>query len=259
MKCSACGAEASGNFCASCGTPLGEKSCSSCGAKLQPGSRFCTACGTPLSGDPGRGGGGGTGGEGSKLAWWMAGVFLVLLLGALGYPILTRDDGMSQGGQVAPGMGGESGGAGLVDLTTMPLGEQATTLFNRVMASNSAGDTADVNFFLPKALVIHEQLNPTDPDGIYHFALLHQVGGDFEAALSKAQEGLADAPDYLLLLAVAAEASSNLGDAAQAAEYYQRFVAVYDREIALARLGYDHHQPILPVYREEALAYLNEG
>jgi tetratricopeptide (TPR) repeat protein len=156
-------------------------------------------------------------------------------------------------------MGGESGGAGLVDLTTMPLEEQGTVLFNRVMGSNSVGDTADVDFFVPKALVIYEQLAPTDPDGIYHFALLHQVAGDSEAALVKAREGLADAPDYLLLLAVAGEASASLGDPGQAREYYRHLVDVYDTEISLARPGYDHHQPILPVYLEEATAYLNQG
>jgi tetratricopeptide (TPR) repeat protein len=141
----------------------------------------------------------------------------------------------------------------------MPVEEQATILFNRVMASSSAGDTADVAFFLPKALIIYEQLNPTDPDGIYHFALLHQVGGDSESALGKAREGLARAPDYLLLLAVAAEASASLGDRAGAGELYGRFLEVYDAEMALMRPGYEHHQPIFPVYRSQAEAFLASG
>jgi tetratricopeptide (TPR) repeat protein len=141
----------------------------------------------------------------------------------------------------------------------MPLQEQATVLFNRVMASSSSGDTADVEFFLPKALLIHEQLNPTDPDGLYHFALLHQVGGDFEAALTTARKGLADVPDYLLLLAVAAESSANLGDEEGAAELYGRFLEVYDAEMALMRPGYEHHQPIFPAYRAEAEEFLNRG
>ena len=156
-------------------------------------------------------------------------------------------------------MGGATGGPSTVDLTTMSLEEQGTILFNRVMSSSSAGDTADVAFFLPKALIIYDQLNPSDPDGLYHFALLHQVGGDFEFALAKAREGLAQVPDYLLLLAVAAEASASLGDEAGARELYSHYLEVYDTEMALVRPGYEHHQPIFPAYRDEARAFLNQG
>jgi hypothetical protein len=141
----------------------------------------------------------------------------------------------------------------------MPLESQATTLFNRVMTSSSVGDTADVNFFLPKALVIHEQLAPTDADGLYHFALLHQVNGDPESALATAREGLAGTPDYLLLLAVAGEASATLGDRESARGFFEHFLRVYEEEMALMRPGYEHHQRIFPQYREEALAFLGRG
>ncbi len=184
----------------------------------------------------------------------------MVVLVAVGYPILSRNGGDGDGGGgVAPpaGMGGS--GAGAVDLTTMSLEEQATVLFNRVMTSNSTGDTADVAFFLPKALIIHEEVSPTDPDGIYHYALLHMVGEEYEAALAKAQEGLAQVPDYLLLLAVSAEAKLALGDAAGAREIYGHLVEVYDSEIALMRPGYDHHSRILPAYLEEAQAFLRGG
>jgi tetratricopeptide (TPR) repeat protein len=262
MKCPSCGAEASGKFCASCGNPLAAKKCPSCGAAVPPGSRFCTGCGNTLSGGgraksqsakPSAPGGN------ANLAWWVAGALLVVVLFALGYPVLTRSNSQGGGGAVPPGMGGATGGSGLVDLTTMSLEEQGTVLFNRVMGSSSAGDTADVEFFLPKALTIYEQLNPSDPDGLYHYALLHQVGGDFEAALSKALEGLAQIPDYLLLLAVAAEASVGLGDEAGAREWYSHFLDVYDAEMGLLRPGYEHHQTIFSVYRDEARAFLTSG
>ncbi len=196
------------------------------------------------------------------MAWWAAGVLLVVTLVALGFPVLNRggDGGASPPGQGAPpGMGGGASGAGAVDLTTMTLEEQATILFNRVMTSNSTGDTADVEFFLPKALFIHEQLNPTDPDGLYHFTLLYMVGGEYEAALEKARQGLADVPDYLLLLGVAAEASIALGDEEGARGYYAHLLRVYETELGQSRIGYDHHQPMFPAYRETARAYLNQG
>jgi len=194
---------------------------------------------------------------------------MVVLFIALGYPVLTRDDGTVGGGAAPPGMGGATGGQGAVDLTTMPLEEQGNRLFNNVMNSSTVGDTAGVAFWLPKALIIYDQLAPTDPDGLYHFALLHQVGGDFEAALAKAEEGLAQIPDYLLLLAVAAEASVGLGDLAGARELYSHFLDVYDAEMALLnvfdaemelmRPGYEHHENIFSVYRDEAQAFLSSG
>jgi hypothetical protein len=197
-----------------------------------------------------------------KLAWWVAGAFLVIVLLMLGYPVLKRE-GVPSGagaGSGAPSMpGAPESGSGLVDLTSMPLEEQALTLFDRVMRSASAGDTADVAFFLPKALVIHEQLNATDADGIFHFALLHLTGGDYEAALAKAMEGLAQVPDHLLLLGASGEAAASLGDSVAAREFYGRYVQLYDVEIGMERSGYEHHQPLFPIYLSEAKAFLGQG
>lgn len=279
MKCPSCGAEASGKFCSSCGGPLKVEKCSSCGAPIPPGAKFCNDCGKALSGGgkrgrTGKGGGGKAEGKrgsapaerdpvaqgNSALAWWVAGAFLVVALVALGYPVLNRGSGAGVGGAGAPpGMGGTSSGGPAVDLTTMSLDQQGTILFNRVMASNSNGDAADVEFFLPKALVIYEQLDPSDSDRIYHYALLYMVGVDYEAALAKAQQGLADVPDYLLLLGVAAEASVGLGDTEAARGFYTHLLEIYDTEMGMTRDGYDHHQPMFPAYREAAQAFLNQG
>jgi len=141
----------------------------------------------------------------------------------------------------------------------MSLEEQGTILFNRVMSSSSNGDVADVDFFLPKALIIYEQINPSDPDGLYHYALLHMVGEDFEATLDKVREGLAQMPDYVLLLGVGAEAAIGLGDSVLARDFYTHLLNVYDAELGASRIGYDHHQPMFPAYRAAAESFLNEG
>ena len=156
-------------------------------------------------------------------------------------------------------MGGAGRGAGAVDLSTMTLDQQGTLLFNRVMTSSANGDVADVEFFLPKALVIYEQLNPTDADGLYHFALLHMVGEDFTSALEKARTALEATPDYVLMLGVGAEAAIGLGDSATAEAYYSHLLDVYDTELGMSRVGYDHHQPMFSAYRAAAEAYLAEG
>jgi len=276
MRCPSCGVETSGNYCSSCGSPLKVEKCSSCGAAAPPGQKFCNSCGKPMAGK-GRGAGKKSGTRTSKspnqgggrdlsteaaasgnstAAWWVAGALLVVTLFALGYPALTRDSGPPGGAVAPPGMGGAGGGVGAVDLTTMTLDQQGTLLFNRVMTSSSNGDVGDVEFFLPKALIIYEQINPTDPDGIYHFALLHMVGTDHEAALAKARSGLEEAPDYLLLLGVGAEAAVGLGDASTAEAFYSHLLEVYDTEVGAGRVGYDHHQPMLSAYREAAQSYL---
>jgi hypothetical protein len=187
---------------------------------------------------------------------------LVIVLVALGYPVLNRGANPGAGsvpGGMPPGMGGTGTGAGAVDLTNMSLEEQATRTFNRVMSAKSAGDTASVAFFLPMALTVYQELNATDPDSRYHVALLHMAGGDAEAALATAREGLAEEPDYVLLLGVGAEAAVALGDDATARQYYTHLLEVYDTELGMSRIGYDHHQPMFPAYREAARAFLGQG
>jgi tetratricopeptide (TPR) repeat protein len=156
-------------------------------------------------------------------------------------------------------MGSGGSAAAPVDLSTMSLEQQGMVLFDRVMRSASAGDSADVAFFLPKALVVHEQIDPDDADGIFHFALLYLTGGDFDAALAKAEEGLERTPDHLLLLGASGEAAVGSGDLEAAREYYSRYLEVYDVEMGLMRSGYEHHQPLFPVYLEEARAFLGGG
>jgi tetratricopeptide (TPR) repeat protein len=276
MKCPSCGAEASGKFCSSCGGSLKFEKCSSCGSTAPMGAKFCTNCGKVFLGAGKKSKARARAGKGSsakapiqdnpetnsKMAWWAAGVMLVVTLIALGYPVLTRGSGSAPAGGMGgagapPGMGG--GGSVPVDLTTMSLEEQGRLLFNRVMTSSSNGDAADVEFFQPKAIVIYEQIAPQNPDGLYHFALIHLVGEEFTEALAKAEQGLADVPDYILLLGSAAEAAIGLGDNEAAQGYYTHLLEVYDAEMGMTRDGYDHHQAMFPTYREAAQAFLNQG
>ncbi len=259
MKCSNCGAEAEGNFCSSCGAPLKGRACPECGATVAPGDRFCTRCGTAVA--PGAAVEAAPGDDeeelatagGSNLGWWVAGVILVVAAVALGYPALTRNTSSAPAGAGAGPMGEA------VDLSSMSLEEQATRLFNRVMTSASAGDTADVAFFLPKAIVIYEQLEGLDADGLFHFTLLYLTGGQYDSALAKAREGLEANPDHILLLDAAAEAALGTGDTATAREYFSRLLEVYDTEMTRTRPGYVDHQRLFPEYRSRAEAYLQGG
>jgi len=242
-------------FCTSCGKPLAP------GGRKSPGARGARKAKSAATGGSGTPSGDATPAGNATLAWWVAGALLVVALVALGYPVLSRNttSPTGTGGGAPPGMGGAGGGASAVDLTTMSLEEQGTILFNRVMRSSSGGDQADVDFFLPKALIIYEEINPTDPDGLYHYALLYMVGEDYAAALEKAREGLAQVPDYVLLLGVGAEAAAAMGDSTTARDMYTHLLDVYDTELGMTRAGYEHHQPMFQAYKSAAEAFLSEG
>ena len=66
-------------------------------------------------------------------------------------------------------------------------------------------------------------------------------------------------PDHLLLLGASGEAAVGLGDSDAAREYYGHYLDVYETEMGLMRSGYEHHQPLFPVYLEEARAFLDRG
>lgn len=279
--CPRCGKEARGNFCSWCGAALGGRHCTECGAETEPGARFCNRCGSPLaegmsapspgggasrkatSGAGPSGGAGPASGGGSQTGWWVAGAVLVVLILIVAYPVLRQDEVARSPGAsaMAPAAGGgQAPGAGpsSVDLSSMTPREAADMLYDRVMRAASAGDTAQVTGFLPMAIAAYDRARPLDADGFFHMALLQQTGGDFEAALATAREGLEADPDHLLLLAAAAEAAQGQGDEATAREYYEHLLDVWDDEQAK---GLEEYQPevhgsMLPGLRQEALDFL---
>jgi tetratricopeptide (TPR) repeat protein len=143
-----------------------------------------------------------------------------------------------------------------MDLSSMAPREIADRLFNRVMSSAEAGDSADVAFFLAKAVTSYEMARPLDSDGLYHLALLHQTGGDYEASLAAAREVLDREPDHLLNLSAAAEAAVRLGDRERAEGFYRHLLEVFDAETAKGLSEYLLHSTVISRLRSEAEAFL---
>lgn len=264
--CPRCGTDATGNFCSSCGALLGPRPCPSCGGTPEIGARFCNHCGAPVGGaaapaGPGRARRGGASaerasapGRSSRLVWGLSAAFVVVLAVMAALPILRRDTsaGLLPDGS-APFAGSGAGGTP-PDLGSMTPRQAADRLFQRVMTAHEAGNTAEVQQFLPMAIQAHEMAAPLDLDGRYHLALLHNAGGDFETGLATARSILDESPTHLLGLAAAAEAAKGLGDPESARGYYQQLLDAYGAEVARGLPEYTDHAPVLEIARDSALA-----
>lgn len=140
------------------------------------------------------------------------------------------------------------------DLSSMTPIEAADRLFQRVMTAVETGDETTVGQFLPMALQAYELARPLNADGTYHLATLQRAAVDFEGSLATAQEGLTEAPDHLLLLAAAGEASEGLGDMDAARLYWQHFLDAYESERVRQLAEYEAHEFTL----EESLTHARE-
>ncbi len=251
--CPGCGEPASGKFCSHCGATLQVPTeCSGCGNQLPSGARFCNMCGTPA-------------GAASAspapanlrrrlplyLPWTIAGVAVGSLAAVLFLVGRGADAPAESSSPTAvPPMAGSPAPPDISSLTPR---EAADRLFNRVMTSVSAGDSAEALTFAPMAIAAYERAEPLDIDGRYHLATLHIVNSNFEAAGVEADAILAEVPTHLYGLFTGAQVAAARGDEAASLDLFQQFLDNYDAEFALARSEYLDHQAILPAMRQEAI------
>lgn len=262
-KCPDCGSAATGNFCQSCGAKLGGRFCNHCGAGLGRGAQFCNQCGEK-QGSAGRGARAGAHREAAKsvvggqnLPWWIAGAAMFGLIVFLGVQAVTPAGPGVPADAPQPSAPFAGGGTGAPpDLSQMTPREAADRLFDRVMRSVSAGDSAQAQAFLPMALSAYERAMPLDHDGLFHLSLLNRVSGDAEAALANARQVLDVDPNHILALTAAAEASVELGQEEEAAAYYRHLLEVADAEAARELPEYLAHATIIESARSEAQAFL---
>jgi hypothetical protein len=258
--CPSCGSPTSGRFCSDCGASVSkDATCSSCSAALLPGSKFCTECGTAAAGEtaatrvspvP-------AATTRSVLPWGVA-VAAVLILGVIvWYPRAAAESFGGDGFQSHPmGVTSMSGaGPQAIDLSAMSPREAADRLFDRVMRTAAAGDSADARSFVPMALNAYAVLPEQDGDSRYHIGALHLLAGDAAAAAEQASVLLGSDANHLFGLFVAAQATRDQGMTGEARGYYQRFLDAYPSEIGRDLPEYQAHSAAFPEMRAEAQAF----
>lgn len=225
MKCSSCGAKASGQFCARCGAPLsGEaRCCSKCGGQLKPGAIFCSDCGEP------------TGPRQRKpvsahLPWVLSFVVLATFSLAIAFFVQRQSRARAGDDPITGGVpGGDAGGsmpsqAGMPPLDSMSPREAADRLFDRAMRESETGNTEQASFFANMALQAYGQVPQADLDldALFHVGLLHLEIGDAATAATLAENMLAYNGDYVLGLVLARRAAAASAEGEVAAEYVRR-------------------------------------
>jgi hypothetical protein len=243
--CPACGtASAGGNFCNSCGTPLGPRVCRSCSAPLSPKARFCHRCGEAAAGAVPR--------KSENLAWIVAGVASLALVGAIIWFVArgTPDP-------VTPDMANPGSGAGVdpgraPDISNLTPQERFDRLFDRVTRAASVGDTAQVARFTPMALGAYAQLDSISNDARFHAAMLRFNVGDFAGSLALADTIAASVPGHLFAAMIRGNVATAQNDNAGLRKSYQDFLASYDREMAANRVEYLDHKPVVDEFRTVA-------
>jgi hypothetical protein len=252
--CPECGKPATGNFCQHCGGKLGGRFCNQCGAKAAPAATFCNQCGSKIDGaGPGRRSAAAAVVGGQNLPWWIAGVTMFVLIVVLGVRMVQPGP---PGAPVATGTAGGTLAGPAPDISGMTPRQQADALFNRVMGAAERGDSTEARAFLPMAIAAHDRARPLDHDGLYHLAVLNETAGNLDAAVGTAEEILAAEPNHVLALGVAAQASIELGKAAEAEGYYRRLLEAYPQEQQRPLPEYEGHVTSMQMARSAAEAFL---
>lgn len=261
--CPSCGHEAEGHFCSNCGAGLdGQATCAACGNQLPRGGRFCNQCGAPTAATRLAVAEASAHRPASNLPWIIAGAALVIALVAILAPRLGKESPAEAPVAAAPAgpfAGAAAGGAApavgdprAVDLSSMTPLDAANRLFNRVMESVSANDSAQAKMFLPMAIAAYGRVQDLDIDGHFHLAQLQRIHGDPAAERAEADTILAADPNHLFGLFSAAEAEQDRGNTAEARTFYKRFLDHYDTELARGLPEYKDHEQLLPSMKTAA-------
>ena len=241
VKCTNCGADASGKFCAACGAPLQGAACGNCRAPLTPGAKFCHRCGAPAGFTPAVASAPSSG-VGTVLPWAVAGIALLALVAMVAGQRFAR---APQGGgslTTPAGVPIPEGGMRAPDISSLSPAERAERLYDRIMGAAERGRVDSVRFFMPMALQSYAALGELNTDQRYDLGRLAEVAGDAGIASAQADTILRGNPRHLLGLVLASRAARLRGDDAGAVRYLERLAAANTAERARQLPEYLLHQ-----------------
>jgi hypothetical protein len=220
-----------------------EANCTACGVALTPGSKFCHECGTAVAAiaaparstarvrsantatAPPRS---------SNLPW---------ILGGLAFVTLIVIYAAQRAGQTPPqSMPTAPSGAAAVDITSMTPQERAARLFDRIMRLSEEGKRDSVELFASMAIPVYESLGPLDLDARYDLGRIAQVSGQLDIARAQADSILAQSPDHLLGLILAAAVADARGNQAERAAVERRLLAAEASQLARPLDEYTRHR-----------------
>jgi hypothetical protein len=130
----------------------------------------------------------------------------------------------------------------------------ADQLFNRAMTAHETGQAQQAATLLPEAIMAYQRLEPLDADGLFHLAVLQLAVGNEAGARVTSNRILATAPNHLLGLAAAAQASEKSAPN-EAKGLWQRYLDAYDEQQGGAP-EYAHHQRIFPTLSKQASEFI---
>ena len=130
----------------------------------------------------------------------------------------------------------------------------ADQLFNRAMTAHETGQAQQAAALLPEAIMAYQGLEPLDADGLFHLAALQLAVGDAGASRATSDRILAAAPNHLLGLAAAAQASEQSAPN-EAKEFWQRYLDAYDEQQGRVP-EYGHHERMFPMLNKQANEFI---
>lgn len=226
--------------------------CSACGATLSPGARFCHRCGSPVAAGA-AGAGGAVSAPGpvgvpdqrsfsSSLPWAVAGIALVALIALVAGQRFSRSapETPAAGGTAAAPFAG--GGSQAPDISNLSPAEAAVRLYNRVMSQHERGRADSVQIFAPMAIMAYQALGQLDLDQHYDVGRIAAVSGDETLARAEADTILAQHPNHLLGLILAADAARMRKDSTAARSFQAKLVAAAPSERAKQLAEYVAHE-----------------
>jgi YD repeat-containing protein len=120
------------------------------------------------------------------------------------------------------------------------------------MTAYESGDSSQAAFSGQMAQNAYTLLGTLDADSHFHVGLLHQITGDTDAIVARADSIEALQPTHLFAPMLRFRAGRLSKDATMMEQGQREFLERFETEMVLARWEYDVHGRLIETFRREA-------